>query len=59
VAVVLGSVVAVDGSAGPVTQPEAPTTIGRLRRLARAALDEQGGGAAALAGGAQHLPVAL
>jgi hypothetical protein len=42
VAVVLGSVVAVDASAGPVKQPEAPTTIGRLRRLARAALDEQG-----------------
>jgi Ser/Thr protein kinase RdoA (MazF antagonist) len=42
VAVVLGSVVAVDGPAAPVKQPEAPATIGRLRWLARAALDEQG-----------------
>jgi hypothetical protein len=42
VAVVLGSVVAVDGSAGPVKQPEAPAAIGRLRRLARVVLDEQG-----------------
>jgi Ser/Thr protein kinase RdoA (MazF antagonist) len=40
--VVLGSVVAVDGSAGPVKQPEAPAAIGRLRRLARVVLDEQG-----------------
>jgi hypothetical protein len=42
VAVLLGSGVAVDGSAGPVKQPEAPAAIGRLRRLARVVLDEQG-----------------
>jgi Ser/Thr protein kinase RdoA (MazF antagonist) len=42
VAAVRGSVVAVDAAAAPVRDPDVPPTISQLRRLARAALDEQG-----------------
>jgi Ser/Thr protein kinase RdoA (MazF antagonist) len=42
VAAVLGSVVAVDAAAKPVGRPNLQPTTSQLRRLARAALDQQG-----------------
>jgi Ser/Thr protein kinase RdoA (MazF antagonist) len=42
VAAVLGSVVAVDAAAEPIGGPNLQPTISQLRRLARAALDQQG-----------------